>query len=40
MPNHSYTYTFTLTKTGIKNLTATITNWKEVKADDNPVVIE
>lgn len=40
VPNHSYTYTFTLTKTGIKNLTATITNWKEVKADDTPVVIE
>ena len=40
VPNHSYTYTFTLTKTGIKNLTATITNWKEVNADDTPVVIE
>ncbi len=40
LPNHSYTYSFTLTKTGIKNLTATITKWQEVKAGNEDIVIE
>ncbi|MDD6779052.1 MAG: fimbrillin family protein [Bacteroidales bacterium] len=40
LPNHSYTYTFTLTKTGIKQLTATITNWQEVTAEGEDIVIE
>lgn len=40
LPNHSYTYTFTLTKTGIQQLTATITNWQEVTAGGEDIVIE
>lgn len=40
LPNHSYTYSFTLTKTGIQQLTATITEWQQVTAGDEGIVIE
>lgn len=40
LPNHSYTYSFTLTKTGIQQLTATITEWQRVTAGDEGIVIE
>lgn len=39
LPNHHYTYTFTLTKKGI-TATATITKWNEVIASDTPIQIE
>lgn len=39
LPNHHYTYTFTLTKKGI-TATATITKWNEVIATDTPIQIE
>lgn len=39
LPNHHYTYTFKLTKTGI-TATATITKWNEVIASDTPIQIE
>lgn len=40
LPNHSYTYSFTLTKTGIQQLTATITEWQRVTAGDEGIAIE
>ena len=39
-PNHSYTYTFTLTKTGIKNVTCTVEKWTEVTAKDQTITLE
>lgn len=39
LPNHHYTYTFTLTKKGI-TATATITKWNEVIASDTPIQID
>lgn len=39
-PGHIYTYSFYLTKTGIKDITATITNWIEVTTPDTPIQIE
>lgn len=39
-PNHSYTYTFTITKKGIENVTCTIANWSDVKAADTNIDLE
>ena len=39
LPNHKYTYTFKLTKTGIAKMTATLANWEEVSAGDDNVQI-
>lgn len=39
-PNHSYTYTFTLTKTGIDKLTCTVSNWVNVTADNKNISLE
>ena len=39
LPNHHYTYTFTLKKTGV-TATATVTKWNEVTADKEDVTIE
>lgn len=39
LPNHHYTYTFNLTKTGV-TATATVAKWNEVTADDKNVTIE
>ncbi len=39
-PNYKYTYTFKLTKTGIKDITATLTNWENVTAEAQDVVIK
>lgn len=39
LPNHHYTYTFNLTKTGV-TATATVTKWNEVTADKEDVTIE
>ena len=39
LPNHHYTYTFNLTKTGV-TATATVTKWNEVTAGDQDVSIE
>ena len=39
LPNHHYTYTFNLTKTGV-TATATVTKWNEVTADKEDVSIE
>ena len=34
-PNFKYTYTFTLKKTGIEKITATLANWETVTANDD-----
>lgn len=39
LPNHHYTYTFNLTKTGV-TATATVAKWNEVTADKEDVTIE
>ena len=39
LPNHHYTYTFTLKKTEV-TATATVTKWNEVTAGDKDVTIE
>ena len=39
-PGIRYTYTFTLTKTGIENITANIVGWEEVTAGDDNVQIQ
>ena len=39
LPNHHYTYTFTLKKKGV-TATATVAKWNEVTADDKNVTIE
>lgn len=39
-PNHSYTYTFTLTKKGIDNMECTVEKWIEVKAKETGVTLE
>ena len=33
-PNHNYTYTFTITKKGIENITCTVAKWVDVTADN------
>lgn len=39
-PDYKYSYTFTLTKQGIKDLVATIVDWETVTADDETVQIQ
>lgn len=39
-PNHSYTYTFTLTKAGIKSVTCTVEKWVNVTADNKDITLE
>ena len=39
-PNHEYTYIFTLTKTGLVNVTCTVEGWKDVTADDKTITLE
>ena len=39
-PNFNYTYTFKLKKTGIETMSATLTNWGTVTADEETVVIQ
>ncbi len=39
-PNHSYTYTFTLTKAGISSVTCTVEKWKEVTAENKNISLE
>lgn len=39
-PGFKYTYTFTLKKTGITNIQATIVDWETVTADDETVQIQ
>ncbi len=39
-PNYKYTYTFTLKKTGIANITATLADWETVTAGDDNVQIK
>ena len=39
-PNHRYTYTFTLTKAGIKNVTCTVEDFINVTADDTNITLE
>lgn len=39
-PGIRYTYTFTLTKTGIENISANIVGWEEVSAGDDNVQIQ
>lgn len=39
-PNHSYTYTFTLTKAGIKDVTCTVEDWINVTADNKDISLE
>ena len=39
-PNHSYTYTFTITKAGISNVICTVEKWKEVTADNQNISLE
>lgn len=40
LPGHKYTYTFTLKKTGITNVTCTVVGWKDVEADGTGVSLE
>ena len=39
-PNHDYTYTFTLTKAGIKDVTCTVSDWVNVTAKDQNISLE
>lgn len=39
-PNHSYTYTFVLSKKGIDSITCTVANWSDVVAADTPIDLE
>lgn len=39
-PNHSYTYTFTLTKAGISNVTCTVNKWVDVTAAQTEITLE
>lgn len=39
-PGFKYNYTFTLKKTGVDNLTATVVGWETVTADDDTVTIQ
>lgn len=39
-PNHSYTYTFTLTKAGINDVTCTVSDWVYVTADNQDISLE
>lgn len=39
-PGHKYTYTITITKTGIQAITATVADWVDVKADNIDINLE
>lgn len=39
-PNHSYTYTFTLTKAGIDDVTCTVSDWVNVTANNQNISLE
>lgn len=39
-PNHNYTYTFTLTKAGIKDVTCTVEDWVYVTAKNQDITLE
>lgn len=39
-PNHNYTYTFTLTKAGIKDVTCTVEKWVDVTAKNQDITLE
>lgn len=39
-PNHSYTYTFTLTKAGINDVTCTVSDWVYVTTDNQNISLE
>ena len=39
-PNHNYTYTFTLTKAGIKDVTCTVEDWVNVTATNQDITLE
>ena len=39
-PNHSYTYTFTLTKAGIDDVTCTVSDWVNVTANNQDISLE
>jgi len=39
-PNHNYTYTFTLTKAGIKDVTCTVEDWVKVTATNQDITLE
>ena len=39
-PNHSYTYTFTLTKAGISSVTCTVEKWVDVTATNKDITLE
>ena len=39
-PNHNYTYTFTLTKAGISNVTCTVEKWVNVTAENKDISLE
>jgi hypothetical protein len=39
-PNHNYTYTFTLTKAGISNVTCTVEKWVDVTAENKDISLE
>ena len=40
LPNHKYTYSLTLSKTGINQLTCTLLNWEDVTGSNQNVTIE
>ena len=39
-PGHTYTYTFTISKKGIENITATIADWVTVTGDNTNITLE
>ena len=39
-PNHSYTYTFTLTKAAINDVTCTVSKWVDVTANNQDISLE
>ena len=39
-PGHTYTYTFTITKKGIENITCTVADWVTVTGKDTPIDLE
>lgn len=39
-PNHSYTYTFIISKKGIDQITCTVADWIDVKAADKDITLE
>lgn len=40
LPNHSYTYTFIISKKGIDQITCTVANWIPVIANDKDITLE